>query len=75
MRRLLERLIRWRERRREIREAAARADSIHELLLGTDFQAIARGRKLRRRSLDNWCAGQHREAVYSWPHQRREDQQ
>lgn len=74
MRSLLERLIRWRQRRREIREAAARADSIHELLLGSDFQAIARGRQLRQRSLNNWCAGQHREAVYGWPHQR-EDQQ
>jgi len=67
MRRLLDHLVRWRERRREIREAAARADSIHELLLGTDFQAIARGRKLRQRSVDNWCGGQHHDPIVRWP--------
>lgn len=74
MRELLHRLRRWLDRRQQIRHAAAEAESIHHLLSGRDFADITRGRKLRQRSLQNWCGGQNREAFWSWPHQRREGQ-
>ena len=58
---------RWLDRRQQIRHAEAQAESIHHLLSGRDFADITRGRKLRARSLQNWCGGQHHDAITRWP--------
>lgn len=62
---LIELLTEWRQRRRVRRMLAARVAAYREAF--RESPDLVRACKLRQRSLDNWCAGHHRESLYRWP--------